>query len=436
MSKHSVYLDEEKCNGCTTCLRHCPTEACRIRDGKAVIISDRCIDCGECIRVCPNGARKAVTDTVDILKKYKYKVAIPSPTLISQFKTEFSINRILSALKSIGFDEVQEMAYGAEILGEAIKYELRNANVQKPLISTACPAVVRMIQVRFPELVNNLMTLDLPMEITARIVRKRLTEVVHMKDEDIGIIFITPCAAKTTTIHHYISWDNSKSSVDAAIAISDIYPDILHRLKCIKEEELQHSTSRGLQWAQSGGESSFISDKQIISVDGIHNVIDVLDEIEGGRLPELDFFEGMSCIGGCVGGCFTVENAYIAKKRIYDRARENINSKNDITDEMIRYYYESGFLDRYEEIKPMPEKPIHKDFKKAIKMMDDISKVEKALPGINCGSCGSPNCKAFAEDVVRGFAKEEDCIFVMREAIKNLRNNMDLSDKSCWLWKE
>lgn len=418
---HSVYLDLDKCNGCTTCLRYCPTEATRIRNGKALIIEDRCIDCGECIRVCPNGARKAITDTVDSLDTYKYKVAIPSPTLISQFKSVYSVNRILSAIKSVGFDEVYEMAYGAEIVGEAIRYEFDKQDSPKPLISTACPAVVRLIQVRFPELVGNLVSLESAMEVTARIIRKRLKEERGFKDEDIGIIFLTPCAAKTTTIHNYIPWENAKSSVNAAIAISDIYLDLLHRIQTVEEEDLQIATSRGLLWAQTGGESSFVADKQIINVDGIQNIIDVLDDIEAGRLRTLDFFEGMSCVGGCVGGCFTVENTYIAKKRLVDRTKQDGCAKNDLTEEMIHDYYAKGLLSRSEEIIPMPQKPIHPDLKQALKMLEEIKEIESRMEGINCGYCGSPTCKAFAEDVVCGFIKEEHCIFRLKESYRKLR---------------
>ena len=68
--KHSVSLDIEKCRGCTACLKRCPTEAIRIREGHAVINPVRCIDCGECIRICPHHAKLAVYDTLDIIKKY------------------------------------------------------------------------------------------------------------------------------------------------------------------------------------------------------------------------------------------------------------------------------------------------------------------------------------------------------------------------------
>ncbi|MDK2889257.1 MAG: hypothetical protein PWP72_2135, partial [Thermoanaerobacter sp.] len=73
-------MDEEKCRGCTNCIKHCPTEAIRVRKGRARIIEERCIDCGECIRVCPNQAKLAITDSLEKLKDFKYTIALPAPS--------------------------------------------------------------------------------------------------------------------------------------------------------------------------------------------------------------------------------------------------------------------------------------------------------------------------------------------------------------------
>ena len=72
---HSVLLDVDKCKGCTYCLKRCPTEAIRIRNGHAVIRAERCIDCGECIRVCPHHAKRANYDLLEDFKDYKWKIA-------------------------------------------------------------------------------------------------------------------------------------------------------------------------------------------------------------------------------------------------------------------------------------------------------------------------------------------------------------------------
>ena len=104
---HSVRLDKDKCKACTNCLKRCPTEAIRVRGGSAHIINERCIDCGECIRVCDYHAKVAVTDPLEIIEGWKYKIALPAPSLYGQFKTLQNISQLLSALKELGFDDVK-----------------------------------------------------------------------------------------------------------------------------------------------------------------------------------------------------------------------------------------------------------------------------------------------------------------------------------------
>ena len=106
---HSVILNEEKCLGCTNCVRSCPTQAIRVRKGKAVIIKEKCIDCGECIKVCPHHAKDGTADTMDQVKEYKYRVAVVDPAFLGQISDHISINAILSAIKELEFDEVRKL---------------------------------------------------------------------------------------------------------------------------------------------------------------------------------------------------------------------------------------------------------------------------------------------------------------------------------------
>ena len=162
---HSVTLDEDSCKGCTNCIKRCPTEAIRVRKSKARIIKERCIDCGECIRVCPYHAKKAITDSLDAISSFKYKIAIPAPTLYGQFNNIYTRNKILNGLKSLGFDDIYEVARAAETVTNATKKLIKKGKFEKPLISSACPAVVRLIQVRFPSLISNLVKIESPMEV-------------------------------------------------------------------------------------------------------------------------------------------------------------------------------------------------------------------------------------------------------------------------------
>ncbi|MCL6614707.1 MAG: 4Fe-4S binding protein, partial [Firmicutes bacterium] len=108
---HSIRFDEERCQGRMRCLRVCPTQAIRVRNGKAKMITERCIDCGECINVCPNGAVIPLTDPFGELSRFRYTIAIPSPALYAQFGREILPDRILAGLKKLGFDEAIDLAY-------------------------------------------------------------------------------------------------------------------------------------------------------------------------------------------------------------------------------------------------------------------------------------------------------------------------------------
>ncbi len=420
---HSVYLDEDKCLGCTTCLRNCPTGAIRVRGGKAIINESKCIDCGECIRICPHHAKLAKTDPLPAPGKFKYTVALVAPAIIGQFKPKYSIAEILSAVKALGFDEVVEVAYGAEIVGQALKYEYHAKRYPKPLISSACPAVVKLIQVRFPELTDNICRLKSPMAMTARLIRKRIREEGQYKNPEVGIFFITPCAAKATMVNNPAASEYDKyDQIDGAIAMKDIYSDLASLIgNCPVQEGIHNTTPESCSWALSGGESDYLKNKNVLHVDGIQNVINVLEEIECGKLDTIEFFEGLACIGGCVGGCLTVENNYVAKMYIQDRAKTmKQTSIVHMSDEYVKSIYNSGMMHIKERITPRSPEPLDQDINKAIAKMKEIERLESKLPGLDCGSCGSPGCRALAEDIVAGKAKEIDCVFVLKDRVRDL----------------
>ena len=218
---HSVTLNKERCMGCTNCLKRCPTEAIRVWDGKAKIIKERCIDCGECIRICPHHAKEAATDPLDMIHRYPYKIALPAPTLYGQFKNLASIDSVLSGLMEIGFDDVYEVARGADLVSYEISKRLKDPLAPRPLISSACPAIVRLIRDRFPELVDNIVDVHAPVEVAARVAKRNFAREHQVPEEQIGAFFITPCAAKMTAIRNPIGAE--KSAVDGAISILEVY---------------------------------------------------------------------------------------------------------------------------------------------------------------------------------------------------------------------
>ena len=220
--EHSVYLDVKKCIGCTTCLRHCPTQAIRIKDGHAVINQGRCIDCGECIKSCPKKAKKAVCNKLSDLDGFKWKIALPAPTLYGQFENMENADYILEGLLKLGFDDVFEVATAAEIVSAYTRLYLKGQNVKKPVISSACPVVLRLICLRFPSLTDNIMPMLPPMEIAAKMAREKARRNhPELDDKDICICFISPCPAKVSYIRN--GFGDYKSEIDEVVSISDVY---------------------------------------------------------------------------------------------------------------------------------------------------------------------------------------------------------------------
>ena len=312
---HSVELDAELCCGCTNCLKRCPTEAIRIRNGKAHILSERCIDCGECIRICPHHAKHARSNSIDEIKPYKVKVAIPAPALFGQFNNLNDIDIVLTGLRAMGFDMIYEVSRAAELVSEATRQLIRENALKKPIISSACPAVVRLIKIRFPELCDNVMPLLAPMEVAAKMARREVIAMTGLPDEEIGVFFITPCPAKVTEINN--PTNSEKSAVTGAIAISQIYPELTSKMdKLSVIEPIAKSGLIGVGWATSGGEAAAMLGDKYLAADGIENVIRVLEELEDEHIHGVDFIELNACSGGCVGGVLNVENPYVAQARI------------------------------------------------------------------------------------------------------------------------
>lgn len=416
---HSVTLDEEKCRGCTNCIKRCPTEAIRVRDGKARIINERCIDCGECIRICPYHAKKAVSDPFNKINEFEYKVAIPAPTLYGQFKNARSRSQLLTALKKLGFDDVFEVAKAAEIVTEATKKLIAKGDLKTPLISSACPAVVRLIQVRFPNLIDNIVKLESPMEVSAQLAKNRFSSERGIDASKIGVFFITPCAAKVTSVK--APYEKEKSFVDGVISIKDIYLKLLNRIdRVVQPEELDQAGFEGIRWANSGGESLALGTDRFLAVDGIQNVITIFEEIEDERLEDIEFIEALACTGGCLGGPLAVENVYVAKtrlKKFIDEAKTKIVSEDKSGKEDKDIVWTGNIIYK-------PVLKLDEDVEKAMKKLKTLEAINDELPGLDCGACGAPSCRSLAEDIVRGNANESDCIFKLREKVKELTSKV------------
>ena len=405
--EHSVLLSVEKCIGCTTCVRHCPTEAIRIRDGRAVINEGRCIDCGECIRICPQEAKKAVCSKLSAMDRFRWKVALPAPSLYGQFENLDDVDYVLTGLKHIGFDDVYEVSRAAEMVTAYTRAYLGTEGIKKPVISTACPAVARLIALRFPSLEDHVLRLLPPMEVAAKLARERAQQQhPELRPEEIGICFISPCPAKASYVKN--GFGDYQSQVDVVIPISDVYFQLINVMSSeTQPEELSESGLIGVSWASSGGEASSLYNDSYLAADGIENVIRVLDQIENGNIAQLEFVELSACPGGCVGGVLTVQNPFMARAKLRKLRRFLPVSRFFLSSDQ-QYIPEDCFFEQLPEYQPISR--LSDSIAQSMRMMADIQALRGRLPGLDCGACGAPTCRAFAEDVVRGEASEDGCL--------------------------
>lgn len=431
---HAVRLIQDKCKGCVNCIKHCPTEAIRVRGGKAEILELRCIDCGECIRVCPNHAKTAIADTTEMLKDYRVRVALPAPALYGQFDDRVTPQEIINGLIDIGFDDVFEVAVAADLVAVQVRRELEKDSGVRPLVSSSCPAVVRLIQVRFPNLIDHIVPVVSPMRLAAQLARKEAARRFKVAEDEIGLFFLSPCPGKVAAIREPTGFQTR--AVDAAIPIAEIIGPLQKAIRDGRADPRprakQKASPLGIGWARAGGENQAVAHGRQISVDGVHNVIDVFEDIERGKLSHLDYVEALACTGGCVGGVLTVENSFIARRRIRilteppadgkRRARRSPESMVDALEDRI-FRHEKP-------IEPRPAMALSDDMKEAIRRMERMESILEDLPGLDCGSCGAPTCHAMAEDIVRGHGVETDCVFVLRERVHELAQELgELSSK-------
>ncbi len=421
---HAVYIDKDKCNGCTRCLRVCPTQALRIRHGKANILEAKCIDCGQCMNVCPQKAISSKVDALDVIDPYEHKLLVFSPVFLGQFRKYENYRKILGIFKLLGFDSIIGVDTGGVIISDIIKNFLADRkNIYRPYISTNCPAVVRLIQVKFPSLINHLLPLRNLMDVAGEYLRYKYMEETGAASDKIGLFYLSPCPAKVVAI--YQPEAEEKRIFDGVFSLGDMYNEIRRIMEKqdfsdFNIEEDVMSSKFALRWSALGDVESKFDESVNLRIDGIQNVIKFLERLENGEIKDIDFVDMYSCDNACVGGAFTKEDAFIGEYRVR-RIADSLPPQLDLELPFDRDEICSIRIP----LKPRPISPLDKDIKEALKKMKKIEEVNRLLPQLNCGMCGSPTCYNLAEDIIiNSDVTIYDCPVVLKDRLKRLSRDL------------
>lgn len=327
--QQKAHIDKSKCKECGACSRVCPysaithnkrpcQNACKVKaismdDNKAALIdNEKCISCGACVYQCPFGAimdKSFILDAIDLLKKSednkKYKVyAVVAPSISSQF-TYAKLGQVVTGIKELGFYTVIEAALGADMVAAAESKELAEKGF---LTSSCCPAFVTYIQQNFPDIVPFVSHNLSPMASIAKYIKET--------EENAKVIFIGPCTAKKAEVQ----LDSVKPYVDVAITFEELQALFDSRdidIMSLEEGVLDNASYFGRIFARCGGLADAVAEGlkeqgledfalTAISCDGIEECRTALLK-KSKNMLDVNFIEGMACLGGCIGGagCLT-----------------------------------------------------------------------------------------------------------------------------------
>lgn len=327
--KHPVIWRFEKCD-CPPdhkgdCTVKCEFDA--IEQGEEGIkIGDNCIGCSQCIDECRGQKLVASKDIIPALRAVRshkgLSYAIIAPAFLGQFSSDVTPGKLRNAMKEIGFDGMVEVALFADVLTlkEALEFDkniLTESDYQ--LTSCCCPLWIAMIR----KIYNDLMP-HIPAAVSPMIACGRAIKVLH---PDAMVVFVGPCMAKKAEARE----KDLIGDVDYVLTFQEIQ-DIFDALEIdpskMEESEKDHSSRAGRIYARTGGVSEAVKTtverlnphRDIIvhtqQADGVPGCKAMLNDLIAGN-SNANFFEGMGCIGGCVGG----------PKRIIpvEEGRKNVN---------------------------------------------------------------------------------------------------------------
>ncbi len=415
-----VYTIKELCRTCYTCVRECPAKAIRIVGGQAEVIDERCIACGNCTKVCSQGAKVFLNTTERVLKLIqgeKKVAAILAPSFPAEF-SDFQDHRLLvGMIRSIGFDYVAEVSFGADLVADRYK-NLLSEN-KEYYISSDCPSIVKYIQYFHPALVGRLVPVVSPMVAMSRVMREKY-------GKDTSIVFIGPCVAKKA----------ESKEVDEAITFTELRE--LFQQYGISESIIIPADfdppvgGRGAIFPVTRGllQTANINDDaitgNIIAAEGRIDFQGALKEFEAGLIQNQHM--ELLCCEGCIMGPGLSKNGKQYNRRALVSTYANTKMKELDLDGWARACEEYSDLDlsyHHKPEEPRIDVPDEKGVNEILISMGKITKKDQ----LDCGACGYESCIEHAIAIRKGLAEVEMCLPYTIEKLHKSVKDLALSNE-------
>jgi len=418
-----VYTEREKCKGCFVCIRQCPAKAIKVEEGLAQIIKERCIDCGNCIQICAAKAKRAESDigvVWQLLGQPQPVIALLAAPFPAAFP-EVNPGQIVTALKELGFSEVMEDSFGAELVGRDYA-RLINENNAKPILSSTCPAVVFYIEKYYPQLIGNLAPIVSPMIAMGRIIKQRY-------NPQAKIVFIGPCVAKIAESRN----EKVAGVIDAVLTFSELKEMFAAKginLKT-KEEGLFSGPkpNLGRLFAISGGLlkvaglSEDITTNKVINACGKGYIPNILREFAEGNITA-NLISLCYC-EGCIDGPVIDNDLSVFKRREMIINYTNSQSDPAQTERDIQEYANIDLSRRFTPQSVGLATPSPEDVQRVLDQMNKTRPEDQ----FNCGSCGYNTCRELAIAVCQGLAEVDMCWPYVLQRLKATQEGLIHAEK-------
>jgi iron only hydrogenase large subunit-like protein len=360
---------------------------------------------------------------LDRLNKDEISVALVTPVLYAQFPGVMPED-ILMGLRALGFQHTVDMSYFLEMFQYATEeFIVRNRTNRQspwPLISPVCPVVIRLIAFKFPSLMPHVLPLLRPVDLMARDVSQRIEQEYGVSSDKVMLYYINPCPTKRGPISPVSA--KGKDDTCIALGINDIYADLLRQIEHMQDaDQIPYPKSRfdfeychtgnGPMWGMSGGEIADMNINSSLAVSGLDETITYLEKIEMGLFSNLEYIEFRTCREGCLGGAITATDKYLAKSAVNKMIKMLGLGRRLSREKILRQYEKGKFLTDKDPAKLIQMFGSHAK-PMSIETVQKVDEILERIKGHDCAECGAPNCKTFAEDVVKGEASLNECLLL------------------------
>lgn len=398
-------LKKSNCKNCYKCIRHCPVKAIRFSGNQAHIIGNECILCGQCFVVCPQDAKEIVNEVEKVkvfLQSGEPVVVSIAPSFIANYDGA-GINSMRTALKKLGFYDVEETAIGATIVKNEYERMLEEED-RDVVISSCCHSINLLIQKHYPAVLEYLADVMSPMQAHCQDIKKRIPNA--------KTVFVGPCVAKKDEAEYY------DGIVDAVLTFEELSEWLQEEKIEIENIQDNNDNSRARFFPTTGGILKTMSEVKgytYVAIDGVENCIQVLKDLEKGKIHNC-FIEMSACVGSCVGGPVIEKYHHTSNIKDYIEVA-NYAGKKDFD---VAQPKTIELKKTFSYIEQRNTKPSEIEINNILRQMGKF----KPSQELNCGSCGYNTCREKAIAIIQGKAEISMCLPFLKDKAESFSDTI------------